>query len=769
MEKTDNLLLRNQSQLKRHLRQSRRFAIISAAWLLIFLLLPDCVFAVEAYSRLNDDRSAVSDSTAFQLVDTACRLIRQGQFDAAGVLIKRHEQTGDSRLGQLAEIVRRYKDITQSRQTARQKAYEEQFKKLQQLEDAAGAADANSTRDSNSAADVNDANDVTSVLSVITRACEFADEQQKQHMLSRPFVRQTIQKAVDRAAEYEAEGNWLDAYLSCYNWLQAIDPNNDGYADHAEELREKANIVASFQDSPCESRRERYEGVEKEIFFRAMEVLKFNYVTVPDYSKMALKALRRCRLLAEVIQASFSQVEQSVAERPAGRQNSDSFVKPTDQQVRAWAAALKQFRAEVRDSTTGITKDQFLNVFEKVLLLNTTTLKLPQTILIVHFAEAALSELDPYTVIVWPRQVRDFEKLMTNEFTGVGIEISREKGLLTVSSLLPGTPAYRSGLDAGDVIEAVDGTLTKDMSLTCAVKHITGPAGTDVTLTVRRPGEDNSREIVITRARITVPTIRGWKRTEKGQWLYMIDQNMSIGYLRITGFSEQTPDDMEKILGRLESLGLKGLIMDLRFNSGGLLNSATEITDKFLKDGLIVSTRPRFGVWTWASAHANGTHPDYPVVILINSGSASASEIVAGALADKVHNRAILVGSRTHGKGSVQTVTHYPGGGAQLKYTMAYYHLPSGQRVKSRPADHKQGPEDWGIAPHIEIKLRSDELRKMVDNQRDNDVLVRADHDNGQTPVQKHSVDETLQADPQLAIAALVIKSELIRKGSIKW
>ena len=164
-------------------------------------------------------------------------------------------------------------------------------------------------------------------------------------------------------------------------------------------------------------------------------------------------------------------------------------------------------------------------------------------------------------------------------------------------------------------------------------------------------------------------------------------------------------------------------------------------------------------------ANKKNTHPNFPLVILINRYSASASEIVAGVLADKAHNRAILVGERTHGKGSVQTITHYPRGGAQLKYTMAYYHLPSGQRVESRDAMKKQGRKDWGIEPNIKVELRSDELKKMIDVQRDNDVLVRANHNNGAVPLKRHTVEETLAADPQLAVGILVIKSKLIEES----
>jgi carboxyl-terminal processing protease len=491
------------------------------------------------------------------------------------------------------------------------------------------------------------------------------------------------------------------------------------------------------------------------MFIRAIDALTFNYVSIIEYNEMATKAVRRCRLLGEVISSSSE-----VRDILCGEQ--------CDAKLAAWSAALAALLEEINQSPPGMSKDKFIDYFEKVLAINAATAELPVGVLVAQFTEAAFSGLDDYTNMVWPSQLKSFEKEMTKEFTGIGIMITKEKGWLTVESLLLGKPAYNSGLDAGDVIEKVDGVATKGMSLGCAVKHITGPAGTKVTLTIRRPGEEQSRDITITRAKIIVPPIRGWQRTEEGKWLYMIDEKERIGHVRITNFDARTAKELKKVLRELEGQGLRGLILDLRFNSGGLLSSAIEVADVFLKEGAIVSTRPRSWVSsTYAMARKENTHPDYPLVVLINRFSASASEIVAGALADKVHNRAILVGERTHGKGSVQGITSYPGGGAQLKYTMAYYHLPSGQRVESRKAMKRQGRSDWGVAPNIEVELRNNELRKTSEVQRDNEVLFRADHDREAVPPKKHTAEETLVADAQLAVGVLVIKSKLIQAASL--
>ncbi len=709
------------------------------------------------------------DSPQVSAVVAACRMIYRGQFDAADELTRQAGLSDKTPIQQLAGIIRRYEQIDSQRKTARQAAFSKQREELDRLR-ASGVLErpdrlvAAPLEDGPEAdrdlSEPNEPNDIPDVLAVIARATEFASDEQKKELLADPFVTKVLQEAVDRSVLLEAQGKWLDAYMSYFYWLQAIDPNNRGYSEYADELLERAGIAASFQDSPCESRKERYEGVEKRMLEKAVDALDLHYVSSINYVQMASKAVRRCDLLAEVLAIAFAEGSETA--------NGNSLKAPEPDKVTAWSAALAGLRDEIEQAEEGFGKEDFLGVLDDVLALNEATVELPKQPLVAHFAEAALGELDPYTVMVWPRQVQDFEKLMTNEFTGIGIEISKPKGRLTVASLLLDTPAYRSGLDASDVIEAVDGIPTKDMSLMCAVKKITGPKGTKVTLTVRRHGGQVAQNITITRDRIIVPTIRGWERAADGNWLYMLDETDKIGYVRITSFSGETANDLRDVLRKMESEGLKALIMDLRFNTGGLLDSAVDVTDKFVDEGLIVRTQPKENmIPSYERAHRRGTHPNYPLVVLINSGSASASEIVAGALADPAHERAVLVGTRTHGKGSVQGITHYPGGGAQLKYTMAYYHLPSGQRVKSRDEVEKEGRKDWGVGPDVEVSLTSEELREMLDVQRDNDVLVQAHREEGQAPVKKHTTEETLQADPQLSVALLVARTKLIETGAL--
>jgi carboxyl-terminal processing protease len=744
----------------------------------------------------NVTNSVELSSVISSSIESAFGLICKGKFDTAKELLKQRiaaaPGTSESAAAisdkfsaitnRLLEIIDEYQALSQKRQSDQQSAYQQQLDELEKLRTEEKDSDANDF--AALITDANDANDIIKTLSVIAKTSELANDTQRAELLSSPYVKQVLQKAIDKAAALEMQGKWIDSYATCYAWLQAIDPNNEAYSDYADQLIEKAGIIASLQDSPCETREERFQGIRKEMFIRAIDALDTHYVSTIDYSQMATTAIKRCELIAEVMAAYLHSGRQLPAGMSQSEGDDKSFSPPDANELSAFQAALGQMLSEVESSknsitpfprssegsmqnlalSAGVTKDKFIEIFEWVLALNAVTVQLPRQMLVAQFSEAALSSLDPYTVIVWPRQVQDFEKMMTKEFTGIGVEITKQKGLLTVSSLLPDTPAYRAGLDAGDVITSVDGIDTKDMSLMCAVHKITGPKGTKVTLTIKRAGEEKNRDVTITRAKINVQSVRGWQRTKDGEWLYMIDGQDKIGYVRVTDCLASTASELEKVLNNLEADGLKGLILDLRFNPGGFLDSAVDITDEFVKDGLIVSTQPGFGrTPTYKFAHKRGTHPDYPLIVLINSNSASGAEIIAGALADQQHNRATLIGERTYGKGLVQGIIQFRDDGEQVKYTMSYYHLPSGQIVKSRDVAEKAGTKDWGIGPDIEVDMTNDELRKMLDIQRDNDVLVQAGRGEGRESPKKHTIEETLAADPQLAVALMVIKTKLIK------
>lgn len=293
--------------------------------------------------------------------------------------------------------------------------------------------------------------------------------------------------------------------------------------------------------------------------------------------------------------------------------------------------------------------------------------------------------LDPHTVVFNPEDYENLKVATEGEFGGVGITISLRDNVLTVISPLAGTPAFNLGIRAGDRIVKIDGKDTKDLTLDEAVDKLRGKVGTDVTMTIAREGVAEKMDYTITRAKIVVHAV---------PYSGMITKD--IGYIKLASFSQKTTDDVEGAIKILQGQGMKKLVLDLRYNPGGLLNQAIEIAELFLKKGdVIVSTRGRTQQ-TESHARRDGILPaDFPIVVLVNQGSASAAEIVSGALQD--WDRALIIGKTSFGKGSVQTIFPLDNQGHALKLTTAFYYLPFGRCI-NKPENGIKG-----------LKLQSEE------------------------------------------------------------
>ncbi len=275
------------------------------------------------------------------------------------------------------------------------------------------------------------------------------------------------------------------------------------------------------------------------------------------------------------------------------------------------------------------------------------------------------SDLDPHSIFLTPDMYKEMKVETKGEFGGLGIEITMKDGVLTIVSPIEDTPAWRAGLKAGDKIIKINGKSTKGITLMDAVKKLRGPKGTKVTITILREGVDKPFDVTIVRDIIKVKSV-------KYKWL---DKKEGVGYIKIRSFQEKTVRELDDAFYKLYDDGLKGLILDLRNNPGGLLSQAVSVSDRFLKGGqLIVYVKGKGATDNLKfKSHDIGTYPYVPMVILVNAGSASAAEIVTGAL--KAHKRAVVIGERTFGKGSVQTVFPLSDGSA-LKLTTAYYYTP---------------------------------------------------------------------------------------------
>ncbi|MBO7383070.1 MAG: S41 family peptidase [Fibrobacter sp.] len=277
--------------------------------------------------------------------------------------------------------------------------------------------------------------------------------------------------------------------------------------------------------------------------------------------------------------------------------------------------------------------------------------------------------LDPHTTVFTPKDYEGLKVSMEGKFGGVGITISLRDNILTVISPLSGTPAFRLGIRAGDRIRKIDGKDTKGLSLDDAVSKLRGKIGTDVTVSIEREGVPDLMDFTITRAEIIVHAV---------PYYGMVTSD--IGYIKLATFSDKTTSDVENAIKNLQKQGMKKIILDMRYNPGGLLNQAIEISELFLKKGnVIVSTRGRTQR-TESRARRDGmVKADMPMVVLVNQGSASAAEIVSGALQD--WDRALIVGKTSFGKGSVQTIFPLDNQGNALKLTTAFYYLPFGRCI----------------------------------------------------------------------------------------
>jgi len=345
-----------------------------------------------------------------------------------------------------------------------------------------------------------------------------------------------------------------------------------------------------------------------------------------------------------------------------------------------------------------------LELFESALsLVRSDYVEEPEAKQLIYGAlKGMLSTLDPYSQFLDPDSYNELKVETEGAFGGLGIEITIKDDLLTVITAIDDTPAFHAGLQPGDRIVKIDGALTRGLTLLDAVKKLRGKPGTKVTLTILREGADELKEVALERGIIKIQSVREAKVLED-----------HIGYIRVSEFRDQTTKDVAGAIEQLKTKAMDSLILDLRNNPGGLLDEAVSVSELFLeRQQLIVSTKGRLRNQNMEfHSRTNGVINGLPLVVLINEGSASASEIVAGAIQD--HHRGILLGSKSHGKASVQTIFPLKDGSA-LRLTTAKYYTPAGRMI------HGQGIEPdvaVGLERAVETKPKGDEVTKELFNQ----------------------------------------------------
>jgi carboxyl-terminal processing protease len=384
--------------------------------------------------------------------------------------------------------------------------------------------------------------------------------------------------------------------------------------------------------------------------------------------------------------------------------------------------------------------DGMLKVFAQALALIEQNYVEPKTTkqLVYGALNGAVGTLDPHSSFMTPDEFRELQIETKGQFSGIGIEITLKDGVLTVVSPIEGTPAYQAGIKAGDQIVKINGTPTKNITLMEAVKKIRGPKGSKVSLAINREGFKHPKDVVLTRRVIPIHSVKA--RIADG----------GIGYIRITNFQDSTNHDLEAYLKKMKHrlVPFNGLILDLRNDPGGLLEQAVRVANEFLKSGLIVYTEGRTrnqNMRFYASPNDAVKVTHVPMVVLINQGSASASEIVAGALKDR--KRALIVGTKSFGKGSVQTIIPLDDGSA-LRLTTALYFTPSGITINNK-----------GIQPEVKVAEKKLPKHESLKQLRD-ELLTEHMHRQGLTdkPWNEPITAKELARDPQLKEAVELLR-----------
>ncbi len=386
---------------------------------------------------------------------------------------------------------------------------------------------------------------------------------------------------------------------------------------------------------------------------------------------------------------------------------------------------------------------------------NSQTIQIPAEVFAAEFASGALGTLDPFSTMIWPHDVAGFTKLTKGTFGGVGIQIqSDDDGSLRVITPLEDSPADRSGIAPDDIITRINGKSAKGISIDEAVNTISGKPGEAVTLTIQSPN-GMVKDHTIVREEIKVQSVKGYTHLANGGWNFYVDPQEKIAYVHLTSFTSTSFDEMSRALTDLNHSGARGIILDLRNNPGGLLQAAAQICNQFIKDGVIVSTHPDRETPNQPQemdARAERVECSLPMVILVNQYSASASEIVSGCLKD--HHRALIVGERTFGKGSVQNLYSLDNNEAELKLTTAHYYLPSGRCIH-----REENSTTWGVDPDITVPMTPDQMKTAILARQTMDVLR---HGPSTQPAQ-----DLLGVDSQLAAGLLVLRLEVSDQSAL--
>ncbi|MGB2986465.1 MAG: S41 family peptidase [Phycisphaerae bacterium] len=635
------------------------------------LLAAAMVFAV-GVARADQSRQATTLSQD-QLWQRTIDLVAQGDFKGATDTIKQVQPRGE-----LTEGVRAWLEEYEAKQATRREMDRADFDKY--VEYAKARIERKEYRDA---------------LDWSLAAFNCAED--RESFLESGWLRDLVSDSLAAADEYRREHDWRKAYR-IYSRLSALYEHEPRYQKLEHEVLTHLRLDVIFEDDGHWE--ERVERVRWRDAKQALELLERYYVEAVDFKRIAESGLEQLLLLAD---------SKSAQEEFKGLGNEDDR---NDFKLRI-QEHLDQVRAAPSVDRTDCVR-RFRRVVKEI---NTETVRLPEEMVVSELMRGALDPLDDFTTVIWPRDAQEFDKHTRGDFVGVGISIIKNRAdEVEVVSPLEDTPAYRAGIQAGDIITEADGINLKGLSLNKVVDIITGDEGTEVVLTIRRNGKEI--EFPLLRASVKIRSVKGVRRDplDEERWDHWLDRELGIGYIRIISFQRNTVEDVDNALSELA--GLKGLVLDLRGNPGGLLDAAWLLSSRFLKRGdTVVRTKARIKSENQTfEAPGTGPYSDLPLVVLVDERSASASEIVSGAVRD--NGRGTVVGERTFGKFSVQNLIPLSRSGAKLKITTARYYLPNGDSLHRDPL-----AKTWGVQPDVPIRLVHKESMNVYRLWRDANLL----------------------------------------------